>query len=221
MQDPDDRGDRQHGTILSIRPLTTRIALFASGSGTNAEEIIRYFRDRRSGEVALVLSNVPTAYVLERARKHGIPFMVFGREEFYHSDAVDRALLQHNIGMIVLAGFLWLMPPRLIVRYPTLNIHPALLPRFGGKGMYGMRVHEAVIAAGDKETGISIHRVNERYDEGVIVYQATCPVYPDDRPEDVANRVHQLEYAHYPRIIADEILRIQTGSSGPPGVGGA
>jgi phosphoribosylglycinamide formyltransferase 1 len=197
--------------------LTSKIAIFASGSGTNAEQIIRYFRESDYAEVALVLSNAPGAYVLERARQHGIDHLVFGREEFYRGDTVDRVLEEKGIGFIVLAGFLWLMPPRIIARYPTVNIHPALLPKYGGKGMYGMRVHEAVVASGDRETGISIHRVNEHYDEGELIFQARCPVNAGDSPEDVAARVHQLEYAHFPRVIGEEIRRLREAIAGPPG----
>ncbi len=181
----------------------TNIAIFASGSGTNAENIARYFKSHPSVKVALVLSNRPQAYVLKRAENLGIPAVTFNRGQFYNSDYVLQKLREYDIGFIVLAGFLWLVPKYLIDAFPRkiVNIHPALLPKYGGKGMYGDRVHRAVLEAGEKQTGITIHYVNERYDEGDIIFQATCPVLPGDTVETLARRVHQLEYEHYPRII--------------------
>jgi phosphoribosylglycinamide formyltransferase 1 len=181
-----------------------RIAVFASGSGTNAQRITEYFRDSRSDvSVALILSNNPNAFVLERARNLGIPSVVFTRSEFCETEKVPRLLQEQNIGFIVLAGFLWLVPSYLLKAYPNkiLNIHPALLPGYGGKGMYGMKVHEAVIASGDKESGISIHLVNEKYDDGRILFQARCPIEPGDTPDTLAAKIHELEYEHYPRVI--------------------
>ena len=184
-----------------------RIAIFASGSGTNAERIVTYFREHPSIEVALILSNKADAYVLERARNLGIPVAVFDRQQFRDSDIVLNILKNNRIDFIVLAGFLWLAPNHLLNTFHgrILNIHPALLPKYGGKGMYGMNVHEAVIASGDTESGITIHQVNERYDRGDIVFQARCPVLPGDTPETLANRVHLLEYEYYPIVIEQQL----------------
>jgi phosphoribosylglycinamide formyltransferase 1 len=183
------------------------IALFASGSGTNAERIISHFRSHPAVQVNLVLSNRPDAFVLERAKNHGIPSAVFGRQQFYESDDVLNILKKNNITFIVLAGFLWLVPQNILETYPgrILNIHPALLPKYGGKGMYGMKVHEAVLLAGETESGITIHRVNEKYDAGDIVFQARCPVLPGDTPENLATRIHGLEYEHYPNVIEQQL----------------
>lgn len=187
---------------------TKNIAIFASGSGTNAEQIIKHFSGSSKARVKIILSNKPDAYVLERARKHAIPSYVFSRDEFYHSRSVIERLEQEEIDLIVLAGFLWLVPTDLIRAFPDriINIHPALLPKYGGKGMYGMRVHEAVIEAGDAESGISIHYVNERYDEGKIIHQARCKVRADDTPETLAEKVHQLEYEYFPKVIEELII---------------
>ncbi len=179
-----------------------RIAIFASGSGSNAEKIIRHFTGHPTIEVAIVLSNKPDAYVLERAKKFSIPSQVFNREEFRDPSFTD-VLHKHRITHIVLAGFLWLIPDYLVKNYPDriINIHPALLPKYGGKGMYGAKVHEAVKLAGETETGITIHLVNEHYDEGAILFQASCPIGPAYSPDEIANCVHALEYKHYPDVI--------------------
>lgn len=181
------------------------IAVFASGSGTNAENIIRFFRPDKNINVKLIVSNKPEAKVLERAEKHDIEHFVFSRDQFYNSGEVLQQMLEHDIDFIVLAGFLWLVPENLIQHFPDriINIHPALLPKYGGKGMYGSKVHEAVIANGESESGITIHYVNERYDEGNIIFQATCPVEEGDTAENLAEKVHQLEYAHFPRVIKE------------------
>jgi phosphoribosylglycinamide formyltransferase-1 len=183
-----------------------RIAIFASGSGTNAEEIIKHFQHHEQVEVSLILSNNPEAYVLQRAKNHHIPQFVFTREIFYKEEVVDEVLA--GIDFIVLAGFMWLVPKRLIKNYnkSMVNIHPALLPKYGGKGMYGSFVHEAVVKNKEKESGISIHWVNEAYDEGNIIFQAKCIVEPSDTADDVANKIHKLEYEHYPKIIEQVIL---------------
>jgi phosphoribosylglycinamide formyltransferase-1 len=185
-----------------------RIAIFASGSGTNAEEIFKFFKGHPRIQVVTLLSNNPQAYALERAKKYGVPTLVFDRKEFRESSLVSDWLKQHQVTHLVLAGFLWLIPENLIRAYSgkIINIHPALLPKFGGKGMYGMKVHEAVKAAGETETGITIHEVNEHYDEGRILFKAICPVKSEDSPEDIAKKVHQLEYAHYPSLIEQWIL---------------
>ncbi len=184
------------------------IAIFASGSGTNAENIARYFRDHPVVRVSLILANKPDAYVLERAKNLGVPSYVFDRQEFYESEKVLHLLMQTRIDFLVLAGFLWLVPDYLLKAYPgrIINIHPALLPKFGGKGMFGEKVHQAVIAAGEKRTGISIHYVNERYDEGQIIFQESFEIGPEDTPESIAQRVHKLEYEHFPRVIEKVVL---------------
>jgi phosphoribosylglycinamide formyltransferase-1 len=185
-----------------------KIAIFASGSGTNAQRIIEYFSGNPQITVYLVLSNKPDAYVLERAKILNVPSVVFNRHSFYETDEITGLLKKDGIDLIVLAGFLWLIPLNLIRVYPgrIINIHPALLPKYGGKGMYGARVHEAVIQSGDKESGISIHYVNEKYDEGSIIFQAKCEVLNDDTPDSLAHRVHQLEYKHYPEVI-EKVVR--------------
>jgi phosphoribosylglycinamide formyltransferase 1 len=185
-----------------------RIAILASGSGSNAEEIFKYFKDHHSIEVSLLLSNVPTAYALERAKKFDVPTGVFTREEFKQGEPVKSWLAEKKITHIVLAGFLWLIPDYLIQHFThrIINIHPALLPKFGGKGMYGMKVHEAVKLNLESETGITIHEVNEHYDEGKVLFQASCPVTTDDTPETIAKKVHALEYAHFPREIERWII---------------
>ena len=179
------------------------IAIFASGSGSNAENIIRYFQKNDSAQVSLVLSNKSDAYALERARRLGVSSYVFPKEDWIAGDEILAVLQEHRIDFVVLAGFLVRVPDLLLHAYPDkiINIHPALLPKYGGKGMYGDRVHEAVVAAGEKESGITIHYINERYDEGNTIFQATCPVLPTDSPEDVAKKVHALEYEYFPRII--------------------
>ncbi len=184
--------------------MKTKIAIFASGNGSNAEEIIRFFKDHPLAEVALVLSNNKSAYVLRRAWEHSIPHCFFTNDDLRKTTKVDEVLKLNGINFIVLAGFMLLVPARFVKNYPNriVNIHPALLPKYGGKGMYGEHVHKAVIANGEKETGITIHLVNDKYDEGAIVFQATCAISPGDTPESVAAKVHQLEHHHYPRVIA-------------------
>ena len=182
-----------------------KIAIFASGSGSNAENIINYFKNDTENVVKIVFCNKPDAYVLERAKRLSVPTFVFGREEFSHSDLVLNELKRLDIDLIVLAGFLWKVPDAIINAYPdrVINIHPALLPSYGGKGMYGMKVHEAVIAAGEKESGITIHHVDNHYDEGTTIFQAKCDIVPGDTPETLATKVHALEYEHFPRVIKD------------------
>jgi phosphoribosylglycinamide formyltransferase 1 len=184
-----------------------RIAIFASGSGSNAEEIIRYFSAHPQIEVALLLSNNANAFALERARKHSIPVMIFTREEFLNSSIVIDRLRADDVTHIVLAGFLWLIPVHFIKAFPDriINIHPALLPLFGGKGMYGMKVHEAVKASGTGETGITIHLVNEHYDEGKVIFQGRCRIDPSLSPHEIAACVHALEHENYPRVIEEWI----------------
>ncbi len=192
-------------SIFSSSIMSKNIALFASGSGSNAENIIRYFTGNSDFSFPLIISNNEKAFVHERAKKLGVPSLTFPREDFIDGGKILNLLQEKNIDAIVLSGFLLKIPDSIIEAYPQkiVNIHPALLPKFGGKGMYGMNVHRAVLEAGEKETGITIHYVNSNYDEGDIIFQAKCPVLPDDTPESVAQRVHALEYEFFPRIIAE------------------
>jgi len=180
-----------------------RIAIFASGAGSNAQKIIGHFRGSTRVQVALIVCNKPGAGVLNIAQKEGIPVLLIEKERFFRGDAYLPEIKKAGISFIILAGFLWKIPTALIQAFPDqiVNIHPALLPRYGGKGMYGNYVHAAVIAAGDKESGITIHYVNERYDEGATIFQARCPVQPGDTPDTLAQRIHALEHAHYPAVI--------------------
>ncbi len=183
-----------------------RIAIFASGAGTNAQKIIEYFLNSKEVVVDSLWSNDENAYALIRAEKLGIETFTFDSDEFYRSNEILDRLYDHRIDMIVLAGFLWLVPRNLTELFTVINIHPALLPKYGGKGMYGMNVHKAVLASKDKESGITIHLVNHDYDKGKIVFQATCPILPKDTPETLADRVHELEHQHYPRVIEEVLL---------------
>jgi phosphoribosylglycinamide formyltransferase-1 len=184
-----------------------RIAIFASGSGTNAQRIIEYFSASKEVFVDSLWSNNENAYALIRAEKLGIETFTFDSDEFYRSNEILDKLYDHRIDIIVLAGFLWLVPRSLTELFTVINIHPALLPKYGGKGMYGVNVHKAVLAAKDKESGITIHHVNQNYDDGDIIFQATCPVMPGDTPESLAERIHELEYQHYPRVIEELLLK--------------
>lgn len=182
-----------------------KIAIFASGSGSNAENIATYFKDAENLNIECIYSNRGDAYVLERAKKLNIPIKIFNRSDFYNTKIILDHLKDLEVDMIVLAGFLWLIPAYLIDNFPIINIHPALLPKYGGKGMYGDRVHEAVVENSEKESGITIHYVNENYDEGNIIFQAKCEILPTDSADDVASKVHALEYEYYPKVI-DELL---------------
>lgn len=185
-----------------------KIAVFASGSGSNAQNIIEFFQKDPAASVVLVLSNNPNAYVLQRAKLLGVDSIVFDKAQL--SDPLDvlRQLTNHKVDFIVLAGFLWKFPEHIIKKFEqkVVNIHPALLPNFGGKGMYGMHVHKAVVEAKVKETGITIHHVNAHYDEGAIIFQAKCPVFSDDTAEDVAEKIHKLEMEHFPTVIRDLLI---------------
>ncbi|MFT6851194.1 MAG: phosphoribosylglycinamide formyltransferase-1 [Sphingobacteriales bacterium] len=180
-----------------------KIAILASGSGSNAQKIIEYFEEKDDYQVAIVLSNKSDAYVLERADNFEIPGQVFSRNEFYDTENVLALLKRLNIDLIALAGFLWKVPQYLIDAFPKriINLHPALLPLHGGKGMYGKRVHQAVLESGDKETGITIHYVNENYDEGQIIGQYRCPVSKEDTIDTLAFKVQQLEHQYYPKAL--------------------
>lgn len=180
-----------------------KIAIFASGSGTNAENIAKYFENNEKIEIACIISNKQDAFVLKRAENLNIESKVFTKEEFSFSSKVVQYLIDKKINFIVLAGFLIKVPENIINLFPQniVNIHPALLPKYGGKGMYGDNVHKAVVAAKEKESGITIHYVNQNYDEGAIIFQAKCDVTETDTFEDVAQKVHALEYEYFPRII--------------------
>lgn len=188
-----------------------RIAIFASGSGSNAQKIMEHFKRSTEVEIALVLTNNPDAYVLQRADNFEIPAHVFDKHEFYKTDNIIDMLNNLDIDLVVLAGFLWLIPKRLIEAYPgrIINIHPALLPKYGGKGMYGDFVHHAVIAAGETEGGITIHYVNENYDEGEFIYQAKYRIDKGDNLEMIKFKGQQLEHQHYPRIVEGIIKKIK------------
>ena len=187
------------------------IAIFASGSGTNTENLIRFFRTNPSGRVKLVLTNKSDATVIKRAQTLDIETVVFNREQFDQTGEVLSILLERNIDFIVLAGFLWLVPDLLLEKFEgkVVNIHPALLPKYGGKGMYGLRVHEAVVASDDKVSGITIHHVNQKYDEGNIIFQATCKVENSDTPDSLAKKIHTLEYEHFPRVVESLLQQLQ------------
>ncbi len=190
------------------------IAIMASGSGTNAENIIKYFSNKNIAKVALVLSNKREALVLKRAEALGVKTCFFEYDDLYSTGRVLDILLKGRIDFVVLAGFLWLVPENILNTFKEriINIHPALLPSYGGKGMYGERVHKAVIKNGDRESGISIHYVNEYYDDGDIIFQARCEVNPSDTPESLAQKVHALEYKHYPQVIEKLIKEMNTES---------
>ena len=179
------------------------IAILASGAGSNAQKILEHFSDRMDIAVRLIVSNKQEAGVLNIAKVASIDTFVVTRDSFYSSTDLLIELNKRNIDFIVLAGFLWLIPPYLIQHYPDriINIHPALLPKYGGKGMYGHFVHEAVHLAKDNHSGITIHYVNEKYDEGSIVFQERCEILPSDQPEDIAKKVQVLEHFYYPTVI--------------------
>ena len=186
------------------------IAIFASGNGTNAENIIKYFENHPNIHVSLVLSNISDAFVLERAKKLKVPVKVFNRQEFYESTKVDKLLEETKINFIVLAGFLLLIPERLLNIYKgrIVNIHPALLPKYGGKGMYGMKVHEAIVSNKETESGISIHYVDSIYDNGQIIFQKRFSIEEGENAEDIARKVHKLEYEYYPKVIEKIIMEL-------------
>jgi phosphoribosylglycinamide formyltransferase-1 len=175
------------------------LALFASGAGSNALKIIEHFKGHPSIRVSLIVCNKPGAGVLQIAADNDVPVLMIEKKDFEHGNMYVKELAKYEIDFIVLAGFLWKMPEAFLNAFPRhmINIHPSLLPKYGGKGMYGSRVHEAVIAAGEKESGITIHWVNEHYDEGAIIYQASCPIDAGETPENLAHKIHALEHAHF------------------------
>lgn len=184
------------------------IAIFASGSGSNARKIMEHFQSSEVGRVVVVVCNKMNAGVIGIAHEFGVPVELIDRKYFYESEDLLNVLGRYGTDFIVLAGFLWLVPSYLVKAYPDkiVNIHPALLPKYGGHGMYGHHVHEAVKAAGEQESGPTIHYVNEHYDEGDIIFQTSCQLSPEDTPEDIARKVLDLEHKYYPRIIEQVLL---------------
>ncbi len=197
--------------MTSSNPRKIRLAIFGSGGGSNAEAIIQHFKGHSDIEVALIVSNRKNAFILERAKNHNIPRLKINRTAFYEEEEVILQLQSLRIDWIILAGFLWLIPKNLIDYFPSkiINIHPALLPKYGGPGMYGKHVHAAVHAAGEKESGMTVHYVNENYDEGAIINQFKTDLNPSDSPEDIATKVLKLEHAHYPEVIEQTIMNAQ------------
>lgn len=189
--------------LVSNNVTLKNIAIFASGTGSNAQKIIDHLRNSTKGKVALIVCNKPGAGVLQIAANEGIPSVIIEKEEFFRGDAYVKLLQEKNIDLIVLAGFLWKIPANLVQAFPDkiINIHPALLPKYGGKGMYGHFVHEAVIAAGEKESGITIHFVNEKYDDGAPILQERCEITAEDTPETLAKKVQVLEHQWFPLIV--------------------
>ena len=180
-----------------------RIVIFASGSGTNAENLINFFKNRNDASVVLVLTNNPQAKVLERAKRLGVSALSFNKIALTETEDVLDILMDSKPDIIILAGFLWKFPEKILNVFPdkVINIHPALLPKYGGKGMYGKFVHEAVVKNKERETGITIHYVNENYDEGKIIFQTKCKVDPEDSADDVASKIHELEMEYFPKVI--------------------
>src|ERR1700722_8854993 len=193
------------------KPLPKHLAIYSSGTGTNAARIIDYFRHHPTIKVSLIVCNKPGAGVLDIASKEGLPVLMIDKEVFFRGDAYVGELRQKKIDFLVLAGFLWKIPSALVQAYRgrIINIHPALLPKYGGKGMYGRFVHEAVIAAGDKESGITIHYVDEHYDHGDPIRQVRVRIEPEDTPETLAGKIHLLEYEHFPKVIEEVIRELQ------------
>ena len=183
------------------------VAILASGSGTNAENIINHFSNHPIIKIKCIISNKQDAFVFERAKKLHIPSVFFGKNDFENSGEILKYLSKNNIDFIVLAGFLLKISPEIVANYPNriINIHPALLPKYGGKGMYGDNVHKAVLADNEKQSGITIHYVNANYDEGAIIFQATCPILETDSYVTLASRIHELEYKFFPEVIKDVI----------------
>ena len=185
----------------------TRIAIFASGTGSNAQSIVNYFRHHETIGVALIVCNKPGAGVTSIAAKEKIPLLMIEKEKFFSGTGYLPELKAHHINFIVLAGFLWKIPSGIVAAYPNaiVNIHPALLPGYGGKGMYGGRVHAAVLDAKEQQSGITIHYVDNKYDNGDVIFQETCPIEEGDTPETLAAKIHKLEHHHFPRIIEQVI----------------
>lgn len=204
---------RQNDLLTTHDPRLFRIAIFASGAGSNAQKIIDHFRNSSLAKIALIVCNKKRAGVLEIAERENIPALIIGKEKFFSDGYLDE-LLERKIDFIVLAGFLWKIPDALLKAYPRriINIHPALLPKYGGHGMYGQHVHHAVLEGREKESGITIHYVDEHYDNGDIILQITCPVLDNDTPESLANRIHALEHANYALVIEQLLEQLRTES---------
>jgi phosphoribosylglycinamide formyltransferase-1 len=185
------------------------IALFASGNGSNADRIMDHFHNHPEIRVAILLSNNPDAFALQRAQSYGVTGQSFNRKTFYETNEILDLLNDLNISLIALAGFLWLVPSSIVSAYPNkiVNIHPALLPKYGGKGMYGMNVHQAVFDNRESESGITIHLVNNQYDRGTIIHQRRCPIESRDKPEEIAKKVLALEHSDYPKVIENLIRK--------------
>ncbi len=196
-----DFRDFKYGIIM------TKIAIFASGSGSNAENIIEFFKDKEDYEINIILTNKSDAGVITRANRLNIPILIFNKHVFTKTDYIPELLENQGIDWLILAGFLWLIPKNLIETFPEriINIHPALLPNYGGKGMWGHHVHEAVVKNKETKTGITIHYINENYDEGEVIFQAECEVLTSDTAEDVAAKIHELEMKHFPEVIFEEM----------------
>jgi len=194
--------------IIATKEKKITIAIFASGAGSNAKRIIE---SNPPYTIGLIVCNKPGAGVIKIAANNNIPVLLIEKEQFFRGDAYVRILQDHHIDFIVLAGFLWKIPSKLIEAYPNriVNIHPALLPNYGGKGMYGALVHQAVINAKEKESGISIHYVDELYDHGNIIFQAKCPITEEDTPDTLAQKIHILEHEHYPKVINEVVSKMQ------------
>ena len=189
-----------------------RIAIFASGSGSNAQKIMEHFKRSSEAEVVLILTNNPQAYVLQRADNFEVPSHIFTRNEFYNTDDVIKLLKNLQVDLIVLAGFLWLVPMSLLKAFPNriINLHPSLLPKYGGTGMYGDHVHKAILAAGEEESGITIHFVNEVFDEGEVIHQSKFKIEPGDNLEMIKFKGQQLEHLHFPRVVENLLKKMKS-----------
>ncbi len=189
-----------------------RIAIFASGSGSNAQKIMEYFKKHQEAEIAIVLTNNSEAYVLQRADNFEIPSHIFDKHEFYKTDEIVKLLKNLQIDLIVLAGFLWLIPENLLKAFPNkiINIHPALLPKYGGKGMYGDKVHQAILDAGEEESGITIHFINEHFDEGESIHQSRFKIEQGDDIEMIKFKGQQLEHLHYPKVVEQLLKKMKS-----------
>ncbi|MGH2564135.1 MAG: phosphoribosylglycinamide formyltransferase [Ginsengibacter sp.] len=202
---------RTFAGMNAVNSTAVHVAVFASGTGSNTQKIIDYFRKHDRIKISLIVCNKPGAGVLQIAEREKIPALLIEKEKFFGSDFYATEMKARNIGFIVLAGFLWKIPAWLLNLFPghIINIHPALLPAYGGKGMYGSRVHAAVIEAGEKESGISIHFVDDQYDHGPLIFQARFNISPADTTDSLAQKIHALEYEHYPPIIEKVIANLQ------------
>ena|SRR5437016_165994 len=200
-------GEEQEKVLINI-------AIFASGAGSNAQKIIDHFRNSPLAKIALIISNKKKAGVLQIAEKENIPSLIIERDKFYSDGSYLNELAEQKIDFIVLAGFLWRIPPALLNAYPKriVNMHPALLPKYGGQGMYGNFVHESVLASAEKESGITIHYVDDHYDHGDVILQVRCPVMKDDTAESLANRIHALEHANYPVVVEELVKKLRAVS---------